>query len=94
MGSQFTEGNGRAVNITAWRKKGGSVWNYCRDVIKQKKEEEKRAQMIEAKKETASLEKLREQKLDAYNKAVQKSEEAMIDELVSRARAVAAGASA
>ena len=50
--------------------------------------------MIEAKKETASLEKLREQKLDAYNKAVQKSEEAMIDELVSRARAVAAGASA
>ena len=61
---------------------------------KKKKEEEKRAQMIEAKKETASLEKLREQKLDAYNKAVQKSEEAMIDELVSRARAVAAGASA
>lgn len=59
-----------------------------------KQEEEKRAQMIEAKKETASLEKLREQKLDAYNKAVQKSEEAMIDELVSRARAVAAGASA
>ncbi|HBV81384.1 MAG TPA: hypothetical protein DEB74_01005 [Lachnospiraceae bacterium] len=40
MGSQFTEGNGRAVNITAWRKKGGSVWNYCRDVIKQKKEED------------------------------------------------------
>ena len=59
-----------------------------------KQEEEKRAQMIEAKKETASLEKLREQKLDAYNKAVQKSEEARIDELVSRARAVAAGASA
>lgn len=59
-----------------------------------KKEEEKRAQMIEAKKESASLEKLREQKLEAYNKAVQKSEEAMIDELVSRARAVAAGASA
>lgn len=59
-----------------------------------KQEEEKRAQMIEAKKETASLEKLREQKLDAYNKAVQKSEEAMIDELVSRARAVAAGTGA
>lgn len=59
-----------------------------------KKEEEKRAQMIEAKKESASLEKLREKKLDAYNKAVQKSEEAMIDELVSRARAAAAGAGA
>lgn len=60
-----------------------------------KQEEEKRAQMIEAKKESASLEKLREQKLDAYNKAVQKSEEAMIDELISRNRAVAAaGASA
>ena len=55
-------------------------------------EEEKRAQMIEAKKETSSLEKLKEKKLDEYQKAVQKSEEAMIDELVSRARASAAGA--
>ena len=55
-------------------------------------EEEKRAQMIEAKKETSSLEKLKEKKLDEYQKAVQKSEEAMIDELVSRTRTSAAGA--
>ena len=53
-------------------------------------EEEKRAQVVEAKRETSSIEKLREKKLDSYNKAVQKSEEAMIDELVSTKRVMAA----
>ena len=52
--------------------------------------EEKRQEVVEAKKETSSIEKLREKKLDAYNKAVQKSEEAMIDELVSTKRVMAA----
>lgn len=42
------------------------------------------------KKETSSIEKLREKKLDGYNKALQKSEEAMIDELVSTKRVMAA----
>ena len=54
--------------------------------------EEKRQEVVEAKKETSSIEKLREKKLDAYNKAVQKSEEAMIDELVSTKRVIAAQA--
>ena len=56
----------------------------------QKQAEAKRLEVVEAKKETSSIEKLREKKLDAYNKAVQKSEEAMIDELVSTKRVMAA----
>ena len=51
-------------------------------------EEQKRSAMIEARKETASLEKLKEKKLDMYEKAVQKSEEAFIEEFVSNSRAV------
>ena len=53
-------------------------------------EERKRAQVVAAKQDTSSLEKLKEKKLDSYNKAVQKSEEAMIDEFVSMTRAMAA----
>ncbi len=56
----------------------------------QKQAEAKRLEVVEARKETSSIEKLREKKLDAYNKAVQKSEEAMIDELVSTKRVIAA----
>lgn len=52
--------------------------------------EEKRAQMVEAKKETATIEKLREKKLEVYNKEQQKREEAFIDELVSTNRVMAA----
>ena len=55
-----------------------------------KQAEEKRQEVVEAKKETSSIEKLREKKLDSYNKAVQKSEESMIDELVSTKRVMAA----
>lgn len=50
-------------------------------------EEKKRGEVVEAKKETSSIEKLREKKLDAYNKAVEKSEELFIEEFVSSARA-------
>lgn len=52
----------------------------------QKQEEEKRAQVVDAKKDTSSIEKLREKKLEAYNKTVQKSEEALIDEFVTTKR--------
>ncbi len=45
--------------------------------------EEKRQEMILAKQDTSSAEKLREKKLEDYNKAVTKEEEAMIDELVA-----------
>ena len=55
-----------------------------------KQAEAKRQEVVEAKKETSSIEKLREKKLESYNQAVQKSEEAMIDELVSTKRVMAA----
>lgn len=53
-------------------------------------EEEKRNEVVEARKETASIEKLREKKLDAYNKAAARSEELFIEEFVSTARINAA----
>jgi len=55
-----------------------------------KQEEQKRAEVVEAKKDTSSIEKLKEKKLDAYNKAVQKSEEALIDEFVTTKRVMEA----
>ena len=54
----------------------------------QKQEEEKRSEVVDAKKETSSIEKLKEKKLEIYNKAVQKSEENMIDEFVMTKRAM------
>ena len=51
-------------------------------------EEKKRNEVIEAKKDTASLEKLRERKMETYNKSIQKSEEQMIEEFVSTQRAL------
>lgn len=50
-------------------------------------EEEKRNVVVEAKKETSSLEKLKEKKLEAYQKDVAKKEEEFIDEFVSSQRA-------
>lgn len=52
--------------------------------------EKKREAVVEAKKETSSIEKLREKKLEAYHKAEAKSEELLIEEFVSSARANAA----
>ena len=58
-----------------------------------KEEEAKRQEVVEAKKETSALDKLKEKKLDLYNKSVQKAEEILIDEFVSSARS-RSGASA
>ena len=55
-----------------------------------KQEEAKRAEVVAAKQDTSSIEKLKEKKLDSYNKAVQKNEEAVIDEFVMTTRAMAA----
>ena len=52
-----------------------------------KKEEAKRQEVVNAKIDTSSIEKLKEKKLDLYNKEVAKSEELLIDEFVSSARA-------
>ena len=53
----------------------------------QKKEEAKRQEVVDAKIDTSSIEKLKEHKLEDYHKAVQKAEENLIDEFVSSARA-------
>lgn len=55
-------------------------------------EEKKREKVVEAKKDTSSIEKLKEKKLDAYHKAEAKSEEAFIEEFVSTMRINAANA--
>lgn len=46
-------------------------------------EEEKKQQVIEAKKETSSIDKLKERKVEEYNKQIQKQEELFIEEFVS-----------
>lgn len=51
-----------------------------------KKEEVKRAQVVEARKESASIEHLRERKVSVYNQAVQKEEELLIEEFVANSR--------
>ena len=55
-----------------------------------RREEEKRTQVVEARKETATIEKLKEHKLEDYRKAELKDEEKRIEEFVSAARAMAA----
>ncbi|MCI9267785.1 MAG: flagellar export protein FliJ, partial [Lawsonibacter sp.] len=47
-----------------------------------RREEDKRAQVVEARKETATIEKLKEHKLEDYRKAEQKDEEQRIEEFV------------
>jgi flagellar FliJ protein len=47
--------------------------------------------MIAARQDTSSLEKLREKKLESYEKELQRQEELRIDELVANTRAVEAG---
>ena len=56
----------------------------------QAEEEKRREKVVEAKKDTSSIEKLKEKKLEAYNKAVQKSEEKLIDEFVTTKRVMEA----
>ena len=55
-----------------------------------KKEEKKRQEVVDAKIDTSSIEKLREHKLEDYRKAEQKDQEQQIEEFVSTTRAMAA----
>ena len=52
-----------------------------------RKEEKKRQEVVAAKIDTSSIEKLKEHKLEDYNKAVRKDEEKLIDEFVMSAQA-------
>lgn len=51
-----------------------------------KKEEIKRGQVLEARRDSASIEKLREKKVEVYNREVQKQEELLIEEFVMNSR--------
>ncbi len=55
-----------------------------------KKEEQKRSEVVEARKEVVSIEKLKEKKLLQYNKEVLRSEELFIEEFVSNTTSVQA----
>lgn len=55
----------------------------------QTQEEAKRNEVVEAKKETSSIDKLKERKREEYEKEVQKEEEHFIEEFVSTKRAMA-----
>ena len=56
----------------------------------QQEVEQKRRQVVAARQETASLEKLRDKKQEEYRKAVQKSEEMFIEEVLAAQKAMAA----
>lgn len=53
------------------------------------KEEAKRNEVVEAKKETSSIDKLKEKKFKEYEKEAQKEEEQFIEEFVTTKRAMA-----
>jgi len=55
----------------------------------EREEEAKRSEVVEAKKETKSLELLRKKKLDDYRKAEAKAEELLIEEFVSNSASAA-----
>ena len=60
--------------------------------VRKRAEESKRKEVIHAKTDKATIEKLKEKKYQLYQKAVQKSEEQFIDEFVSNARVMAGAA--
>ena len=56
----------------------------------QRQEEAKRAEVVAAKQDTSSMEKLKEKQIARYNEAVTKSEEQFIEEFVSQQRCASA----
>lgn len=74
------------AHIRLLRKKIKEQKLILKELIEQA--EHKQRQIIEAKKEVASYEKLREKHLEQYIKLEQKSEETFIDEFVSYKRSV------
>lgn len=56
----------------------------------QQEAEKKREEMVEAKIDTSSLEKLKDKKLEQYRKDEQKNEELLVDEFISSTRAASA----
>ena len=72
--------------LTSLRKKIESERERLAEILV--REERKREEVVEARKETASITKLKEKKRAQYDKEVQKADEQFIDEFVSNKRAV------
>lgn len=73
--------------LTSLRKKIERERERLAEILQ--REERKREQVVEARKETASITKLKDKKRAKYDKEVQKADEQFIDEFVSNKRAVA-----
>ena len=73
--------------LTSLRKKIERERERLAEILQ--REERKREQVVEARKETASITKLKDKKRAQYDKEVQKADEQFIDEFVANKRAVA-----
>lgn len=90
VGMEITEVLSSQANLRARERELQQETKVLEDLRKQ--EEDKRNEVIEAKKDTSSIEKLREKQLDAYQAAEAKMEERNVEEFVSGRSIVAAQA--
>lgn len=94
--AEYTEKKELGMTIADALQYQGGLHVLERDIAREREqlhrlekiEEEKRSEVVDAKIDTSSIEKLRKIKRDLYAKAVTKEEEAMLDELVASRRAI------
>ena len=94
--SRFKEEAQAGISINAMREYETYITHMEKKILLEqgvlltlkRKEEQKRFQVVEARKEKASIEKLKEKKLTLYNKEMQRSEELFIEEFVSNTMSV------
>ena len=93
---KFKEETQTGISINAMREYEAYITHMGKKILAEqgvlltlkRKEEQKRSQVVEARKEKASIEKLKEKKLTLYNKEAQRSEELFIEEFVSNTMSV------
>lgn len=93
---QFQEETQNGIAVNLMREYEGYITYMQQKILAEqgilqklkRKEEQKRAEVVEARQEVASIEKLKEKKLMQYNKDVLRSEELFIEEFVSNAMSV------
>lgn len=93
---QFQEETQKGIAVNLMREYEGYITYMQQKILAEqgilqklkRKEEQKRAEVVEARQEVASIEKLKEKKLMQYNKDVLRSEELFIEEFVSNAMSV------
>ncbi len=94
--AKFKEETQTGISINAMREYEAYITHMGKKILAEqgvlltlkRKEEQKRSQVVEARKEKASIEKLKEKKLTLYNKEAQRSEELFIEEFVSNTMSV------